>query len=260
MRAILKELGPRPIDWNEADTRFQIIDRLLIECLGWSKSPDRFRLEVHLDGEFRDYVLGDPQVVIWEAKRSGAYFDYPADIEKRPVQSIQDIFSVSKSAEKAMRQVQAYCNDSGVEFAVVCNGHQLIAFVAVRLGHSWLKGNALIIRGLEHLEAEFPTIWQCLSPDGISERRLLSLLTTGATRAIPRKLSTELLRFPAFRYKSDLQANLRSLSELLLQDVIMTEEVRAQFYRECYCDTGALSRDALVSEQILQARRWTRPA
>jgi GTPase SAR1 family protein len=167
---------------------------------------------------------------------------------------LSEIFSVSKTAERAMRQAQGYCNDSGVEFAVVCNGHQLIAFVAVRVGHSWLKGRALAIRSLQHLDEEFPTVWQCLSPDGLFEKRLLSLLTTGTARHIPRKLSTELLRFPAFRYRSELQANLRSLGELLLQDVVSTEPLRAQFYRECYCETGALSRDALVSEQILQAR------
>ena len=122
------------------------------------------------------------------------------------------------------------------------------------MGHSWLKGRALAIRSLEHLDAEFPTVWQCLSPDGLFEKRLLSLLTAGSTRSIPRKLSTELLRFPAFRYKSDLQGTLRSLSEFLLQDLVATEGLRAQFYKECYCDTGALSRDALVSELILKAR------
>jgi hypothetical protein len=199
-------------------------------------------------------VLGSPESVVWEAKRFGAYFDFPADAGGKPTQSINEIFSVSKTAELAMRQVQGYCNDSGIEVAVVCNGHQIIAFVAVRVGHKWLKGQALTIRNLQQLNEEFPLVWQCLSPDGIFEKRLLSLLTTGSTRSIPRKLSTQLLRFPAFRYKTELQANLRALSELLLQDVVSTEPLRAQFYRECYCDTGALSRDALVSEQILQAR------
>jgi GTPase SAR1 family protein len=41
---------------------------------------------------------------------------------------------------------------------------------------------------------------------------------------------------------------------LLLEDVVSTEANKAQFYNECYCDTGALSQDALVSEQILKAR------
>jgi predicted type IV restriction endonuclease len=160
LRQIIKDLGKAPLDWNEANTRFHIIDRILVECLGWTKDVDKFRLEEHLDGEYRDYAIGFPAAVIWEAKRSGHYFDFPADSSRKAVQPIQDIFAVSKSAEAAIRQVQQYCNDSGVELAVVCNGHQLIAFIAVRIGHSWLKGKALVIRSMQHLEEEFPLVWQ----------------------------------------------------------------------------------------------------
>ena len=153
-----------------------------------------------------------------------------------------------------MRQVQGYCNSSGIEFAVVCNGHQLVAFAAVRIGQSWLKGRALCIRSLRHFDEEFPIVWQCLSPDGMVAKRLSLLLTAGSTKSIPRKLSTQLREFPSFRYKTDLQTNLRAISELLLEDIVTTEAMRPQFYRECYCETGALSRDALVSQQILESR------
>ena len=254
LASILKELGDHPIDWNEANTRFHIVDRIIVECLGWSKDPDKFNVEKHSDGEFQDYVLGSPSTVIWEAKRSGVYFDFPADGEKKTVQNIPDIFAVSKSAETAMRQAQGYCNDSGVEIAVVCNGHQLIAFIGLRVGQSWLKGKALVIRSFQQMHTEFATVWQCLSPDGIYERRLYSLLTYGAVRTVPQKLSNKLLHFPSFRYKTELQTNLRTLAELLLEDVVSSEKVRGQFYRECYCATGELSRDALVSEKILRAR------
>lgn len=254
LRALINEIGVSQVDWNEAGTRLHIIDRILIECLGWVKQPERFKVEEHTDGDFRDYVLGNPELVIWEAKRSGVYFDFPADSETKPVQSIKSIFTTSKTAEAAMRQAQGYCNDSGIEFAVVCNGHQIIAFAGVRIGHSWLNGNALVIRSLQHLEEEFGLVWQCLSPDGMAEKRLLSLLTTGTTRSIPPKLSERLLQFPRVRYKNELQANLRTLSELLIEDTVATEELRPEFYRECYCETGALSRDALISQEILQAR------
>jgi hypothetical protein len=226
----------------------------LIECLGWPKGPDIFEIEVHTDGEYQDYVLGSPELIVWEAKRSGAYFDFPVDALKKIDQSIEGIFAVSKTAEVAMRQVQGYCNSSGIEFAVVCNGHQLIAFAAVRIGQSWLKGRALCIHSLRHLDEEFPIVWQCLSPDGLAAKRLSLLLTAGSTKSIPRKLSSQLREFPSFRYKTDLQTNLRAISELLLEDVVATEALRPQFYRECYCETGALSRDAMVSQQILESR------
>jgi GTPase SAR1 family protein len=254
LQRVLKELGAEVVDWNEANTRFHLIDRLLVECLGWPRVPNTFDLERYVNGDYRDYVLGDPAAVIWEAKRSGLYFDFPADADKAICQNIEDIFAVSKSAEAAIKQVQRYCVDSGVEIAVVCNGYQLIAFVAVRIGQPWLKGKALIIRTLQQMTVEFATVWQCLSPDGVYEKRIHSLLNYGSTRAIPGKLSGKLIHYPSFRYKSELQANLRTLAELLLEDVVSSDAVRPQFYRECYCDTSELSRDSLVSEQILKAR------
>jgi predicted type IV restriction endonuclease len=134
LQTLIKEIGNQPVDWNEASTRFHIIDRLLVECLGWSKEPESFKVEVHTDREFQDYVLGSPESIVWEAKRSGVYFDFAVDVQKKVDQSIHDIFAVSKTAEAAMRQVQGYCNSSGIEFAVICNGHQLVRRFQIAAG------------------------------------------------------------------------------------------------------------------------------
>jgi hypothetical protein len=107
-----------------------------------------------------------------------------------------------------------------------------VAFAAIRVGEPWLKGRAIVIRSLNQLIIEFPTAWQCLSPDGVYEKRLLSLLSRDANRSLPGKLSSNLLHYPFYRYKSELQTNLRALAELLLEDVVSTDAVRAQFYRE----------------------------
>src|SRR5215469_920680 len=89
LQSLLKQVAEAHTEWNEANTRFHLIDRLLIECLGWSKDPDKFQVEVHTDGEFRDYVLGSPPAIIWEAKRSGLHFNFPADADKKSIQSIR---------------------------------------------------------------------------------------------------------------------------------------------------------------------------
>jgi predicted type IV restriction endonuclease len=150
LRELISDLGPTVADWNEADTRFKVIDRILHECLGWSS--DQVFMEHHHDGEYRDYSLGAPVLCIWEAKRSGIHFEFPADVTQKSTQAIEAVFAVSKSAEDAIRQVQGYCNAEGVEFAVVCNGHQLIAFIAQRIGYPhiwmpwWLTLHSLILR------------------------------------------------------------------------------------------------------------------
>jgi len=62
------------------------------------------------------------------------------------------------------------------------------------------------------------------------------------------------MRFPVFRYKTDTQSTLGSIAELLIQDVPESDEVEKQFLAQCYCDTGALSRDSLLSRRLLAAR------
>jgi hypothetical protein len=211
-------------------------------------------MERHADGKFADYLLGAPVAVVWEAKRQGDYFDLPADQSRRTIQLLRSIRLTSESASKAIVQVHGYCVTRGAEFGVVCNGSQLIAFLAIRIGHPPLEGKALIFRDLDQMCAEFHTMWQHLSPDGIAERRLHRLLTTGSDASLPAKPSSYLMQFPVFRYKSEIQANLRDIAELLIEDIPASENVEEQFYRECYCDTGALSRDSLLSRQILAAR------
>jgi predicted type IV restriction endonuclease len=146
LRALIKNVGSVQ-SLNEAATRIHFIDRLLVECLGWEKSPSAFRVEEHQDGDYVDYILGSPSAVVVEAKKAGILFDTPADVARRLVHPLRDICTVSKEARSAIGQVQGYCNDAGVEIGVVCNAVQLIAFVAVRVGKPWRDGRALLVRG-----------------------------------------------------------------------------------------------------------------
>lgn len=240
------------IDWNEAETRFHFIDSLLTTCLGWPKSI--IAVENYHDGEYADYLLGHPPSVIWEAKREGKYFDLPANMSRRLTQSLSSIMAVSEEAKKAIRQVQNYCATRGVKFAVICNGSQLIAFLAIRIGDAPLDGKALVFRDQNHMMAQFGVLWQNLSQEGIGERRLYRLLTSGSNVSLPPKPSSFLVRFPTVRYQSNTQATLRSIAELIIEDIPEHEDIEENFYRVCYCETGALSRDSLLSKDLLMAR------
>ena len=249
---LLKETRANVVDWNEAETRFQFINRLLVECLGWPREV--IELEHQVDRQFADYLLGKPVSIIWEAKRKDKYFDLPVDVRRRNRQSLPSIIAVSKDASDAIKQVHEYCIRHGAEFAVVCNGSQLIAFLAIRIGCPPLEGQALVFRDLDHMSAEFPRMWQNLSPDGIAERRLYRLLTTGSEVSLPPKPSSSLMRFPFSRYKSDTQSTLSQIAELLIQDIPESNDAEEQFLAQCYCNTGALSRDSLLSRRLLTAR------
>ncbi|MEE4378206.1 MAG: hypothetical protein V2J55_11955, partial [Candidatus Competibacteraceae bacterium] len=130
LNRLIADLDRRKPDWNEAETRFQFIDPFLTKCLGWPRPM--IHVEKVQDREHTDYELGEPRVVIWEAKREGHYFDLPANPSRKAIVSLASIMQSSKEASNAIRQAQSYCSARGVQYAVVCNGHQLIAFLATR--------------------------------------------------------------------------------------------------------------------------------
>src|SRR5262245_28932599 len=67
---------------NDATTRLRVIDRLLMDCLGWR--PSDIDSEKYHNGDYTDYDIGRPAVeMILEAKREGVYFSLPAGIAGR---------------------------------------------------------------------------------------------------------------------------------------------------------------------------------
>ena len=253
VQRLLDELPVGDLDWNEADTRFRIIDRIIRDCLGWPAAS--IHLERAEGRHYADYELGTPRSVIWEAKRIGDPFQLPADAKKKVLTDLPSLIALDPRVSEALRQVQRYCADRGVDLAVATNGRQLIAFLATRNdGLPPLQGRCLVLRQLPDLLDHFPTVWQALSPAGVAERRLTRLLNVGEDRMIPEKLSVQLPSYPKYRYPSDLQNDLRDLGQLLLIDVADQQETEHQFYTQCYCESGALSQHALISKRMLKAR------
>lgn len=239
-------------DMNEAQTRFHIIDKVLFECLGWSR--DEVEVEKSEQRKFTDYELGRPRLAILEAKREGKTFEIPAGLSKSLISDLPSIMKISEDAASAIKQAQEYCSQRGVAIAIVTNGHQYIVFLASRQdGVSVYEGKAVVFTGLNHLYDNFATAWQLLSLAGIKERNISRYLVSGES-GIPNKLSAKLTNYPVVRYPSETHATLRQLSELFLQDIIENGEVEEKFFSECYCDSGALSKYALLSKNILEAR------
>ena len=253
VKALISDIEKENLDWNEADTRFQIIDRVIVDCLGWPR--EEVFLETSRGRQYSDYELGAPRQVIWEAKRKGIIFELPANPQSKKISDLPSILALGGEAEKAIRQAQGYCGTRGIEIGVATNGHQLIAFLASRNdGVAPLEGRCLVIDGFEQLLEQFPNVWQTLSPAGVAERRLRRLLNVGEDKALPAKMSSNLVDYPRYRYPSDLQSSLRMISELLLVDVVDQPDVEKRFFKECYCESGALSQHSLVSKTILAAR------
>lgn len=143
---------------NEADTRFQIVDRLFREVLGWPNGA--FRMEASTIDGFADYHLTRPNgkpILIVEAKRTGVYFELPENFNQkklfRPVKT--KTLLTSESLKKAIVQAQRYCADEGCEYGAVTNGKQFVFFKAFQKGKAWRELTALVVADIAWFDENY---------------------------------------------------------------------------------------------------------
>lgn len=252
LEALIANL-PESTNFNEAQTRFSILDIIIKECFGWNL--DEIKVENHQDREFTDYELGNPRRVIWEAKREGITFDFPPRGDgKKLLIDLPSLIASDVATEEAIMQVQQYCSRRGVPIAVVSNGHQFITYLASRSdGVSPLEAKALVFDSLNILLDHFPFAWKMLSKDGVNGNNLIRYLTTGDT-GVPKKPSEYLHSYPRIRFSSELHVRLRQLAEVIIQDAIESDNNSRDFYEHCYCESGALSKYSMLSKEIITSR------
>ncbi|MGP2408318.1 hypothetical protein V2A84_01605 [Yersinia sp. 2553 StPb PI] len=237
---------------NEAQTRHHIINKMIKDVFAW---PDEHvEVEEYEQKTFSDYELGTPRQVIIEAKREGRTFEIPAGISIKNIIDIPSLLKSNTDLSEAIRQVQHYCSSRGTPIAIATNGHQYVSFIASNQnGSSPLEGKALIFDSLDNMLENFNLAWNMLSYYGVKEQRLMKYLSSDIS-GIPNKLSSYLSLYPRVRYPSELQTSLRQISELIIQDTLESNDIEELFYKRCYCESGALSKYALLSKDMLQAR------
>lgn len=239
--------------WNEAENRFQFVDRLLTECLGWERPNMRVEAKDDLGGK-ADYLLGQPIKAVLEAKKEAILFKSLPTGNPSRVRKIRPLIDTSKAFEKAVNQVLQYCLMQGAQIAIVCNGPQLALFQSMIPGSSPLDGECFFFNGFKSYIEYFDDLWSILSPEGITENRAFQLLALHRNPRIPPKAS-EFISEPArYRYRNDFQENLRVLSSVLLDEIEENSDLKSSFYSECYVPLEANNRNLLLSKRIIEAR------
>ncbi|WP_143337672.1 hypothetical protein [Dietzia sp. WMMA184] len=256
--AAIEELITRSTDnsLNEATTRRRIIDVLLKDVFAWP--DDQVICEEHVDGDYLDYSLGSPQRrAILEAKKSGAIFEAPAGIDSG-WHSIATFREHTNANSAAIDQVLQYCQKAGVGVALLSNGHQFLAFLGSRSdGRKPTTGKALYYASLADVSRDFHSLWDMLSPEGMTDGTLSRRLS-GKSSATPPPLplSSRIHSYPGYRIGTGMETDLRILGDLFIQDVAREESITDNFLLECYCSSGALSQYATVSKEILRTRYY----
>jgi len=155
----------------------------------------------------------------------------------------------------AIAQAAGYCQSRGVPFGVICNGHQIVAFVATRNdGSPPFEGKALVFPSLDFMLSNFYELWQALSKPAIEQKKLYARLIGEILPELPPKLSSNIIGYPGVVNRNIFQTNLQIISDLVIEDLARSHDLEADFLKECYSQNGALSQYALVSKSILQER------
>lgn len=250
---ILESFPPDSNHWNEAQNRFQFVDRLLLECLGWEHPY--IEVENSDEGGGRaDYVMGKPAKAVLEAKRESKVWQALPSGKTTSVRKIEPFLAASPAFKEVVTQVIPYCALRGATIAVVCNGPQLAIFQAMTPGQEPLKGECFLFDGFQSYLQHFPLLWTLLSPEGITENRALRDLALHRNARIPAKASTTIPEPTKYRYRDHLQSELREIGTLLLEEIEDNPDLRKEFYRECYVPIEANNRHLLQSKQIIDSR------
>jgi hypothetical protein len=200
---------------NEATTRLNLVDQLLFDCLGWAR--ELAALENYEAGEFADYVLDTQRrLLVVEAKREGTWFELPEGLGETP--TLTSLLTLGEPLTKAIAQVEDYAQRRGTPYAAICNGHQLIAFVASRQdGVAPRDGKALVFDSPAELTSRFADLWDLLSPSGARAHRLSRRLGSSVTPPPPR-LADSIPNYPGVADAPASHNLLASLDVLFVSD------------------------------------------
>ncbi len=156
---------------TEADTRAKVITRILTRVLDWPEAA--IVREEKSSAGYLDYKLSCPRpTLVVEAKRSGQYFTFPAERNRRQY-ALSTLSGEKAGVGKAIRQVRGYCDDHGTEYACVTNGSQWIVFQAITAGRPWKAGRGIVFRSLEDIHANFTEFWNLLGYEPVSHGSLV---------------------------------------------------------------------------------------
>jgi energy-coupling factor transporter ATP-binding protein EcfA2 len=150
---------------TEQDTRFQIIDLILTQVLGWSRKE--IKTEKHTESGYIDYLLhaeSRGRLVVEAKKVSRLLID-----TRNPKMNYYQINGTAlKSAQDGINQARKYCLQTGVSFAALTSGIEWIAFLAVRTdGKAPEQGKAIAFPNLDAISDNFAVFFDLFSKHGI---------------------------------------------------------------------------------------------
>ncbi len=183
---------------TEADTRANLIDKVLTQVCGWPEAL--IARENHVERGYMDFnlrVQNRPYVTV-EAKREGLPFVFPIEQHEHRSLKISGAILTQKPIREAVGQVRGYCDDAGIRYAIATNGYAWVVFRAIREDKPWREGHARVFPSLEFIIGHFTDFWNLLSYDAICAGALDSEF------GIPLRPQRRLVRVTSILFNADL--------------------------------------------------------
>lgn len=151
---------------TEADTRLKVLDRILVEVLGWPLA--QVSAEPASEGGFADYAcsVDGRYRLILEAKRDGRSLGCQGRAPGAFFKLSGTVFR-EQAAQEGIAQAIRYCGSKNAELACVTNGREWIVFRGTRLGDGLdtRDGMAFVFPTLVAVEDRFSLFHSLLSYD-----------------------------------------------------------------------------------------------
>ncbi|MGH1351240.1 MAG: hypothetical protein ACRBBN_10575, partial [Methyloligellaceae bacterium] len=146
---------------TEEDTKIQIINRVLCECLGWL--PSDISAETHHENGYSDYILSNSSVpaLLIEAKRMGA-----VDVtitEKSKIKHLKISGPGLKAAQAGINQATSYAAPNGLNIAVLTDGTAWIIYKTFIPGVNYKTKAAIVFPSFEAILEDFSSFYDLLS-------------------------------------------------------------------------------------------------
>jgi len=222
---------------SESDTRVKLVDRVLVQVLGWPEEV--ITREEHVDSGFIDYslIVQTRRYVAVEAKKEGVAFTFPETTSK--TLKLSGSLLTNKAISDAITQVRGYCDDGGIRYAIATNGDAWIVFRAIREDLPWRQGNARIFPTLQYVESHFTDFWNLLSFGAVQRGSLDEEF--GPSKRTPRKLERvvdQLYGADLPLQRNRLHIQLHPLIQKIFEDIANQDPV--EILQSCYVHAASL--------------------
>lgn len=224
---------------TEADTRAQIIDRILKEVLCWPS--DVLGREDPVHKGFIDYVLSSPSgrnILVVEAKKEGVSFDMP--ISKKTVRyKLNGSAKTNEELYQAINQAHYYAVEKGIRYAVVTNGYAWLVFRAIREDMSWRDGHAIAFSSAGVIKDKFIEFWNLLSWEAISSGSFATnFVNIQPVNRSMNRVNDRLHNPDQVITRNRLHSQLHPLVNRIFGDI--TEYDQVEIMQRCYIHTTTL--------------------